>query len=297
MPNPPNSEGARVSPAETIWDWGSRPLIKVCGVRTPELAVAVAHAGADFIGVNFAHVSKRRTDPATASRIVGALRALGPAEVSASVGCSASGRLVSRSTAPNRVSGTMLTAQQPQPDVRPAEASLVGRTCVAVGIFVEQSAEQVADIAATVGLDAVQLSGDCTPEACRVTHAATGLPVIPVVRLGASNDLAHAMALAKANGVAAILIDAPGTVGGSGHAWDHAQARPLVEALASVGMPVIVAGGLHSDNVRAALESSGGWGADVASGVETDGVTDASRVRAFVHAARRRSFADTSHRN
>ena len=218
-----------------------RPIIKVCGVRTPEIAADVADAGAELIGVNFAQISKRRTDPDTAHRITRALR---------------------------------------------AKSSPVGRTPFVVGIFVEQSAAQIAAIASEVGLDAVQLSGECTPSACIDAHVSSHLPVVAVIRLGASNDVARAKALAAAEGVAAVLVDAPNTVGGAGHAWNHSQARAVVDALALVGMGVIVAGGLHEGNVRAALESSGAWGADVATGVETGGMTDAERVRAFVRAAR-----------
>ncbi|NBT94841.1 MAG: phosphoribosylanthranilate isomerase, partial [Chloroflexi bacterium] len=38
--------------------------VKICGIRSVDVAVACAGAGADFLGFNFAPVSRRRTDPA-----------------------------------------------------------------------------------------------------------------------------------------------------------------------------------------------------------------------------------------
>ena len=246
---------------------GGAPLVKVCGVRTPEIAVAVAHAGADLIGVNFAQVSKRRVDLQTARQIAEALTP---------------GRQTWRNGSPSPVATGEGLGRGPL-----REGQAWGPLSL-VGIFVEQSADQIAAIASEVGLDAVQLSGDCTPTACAEASLASGLPVIAVMRLGAADDLARATALAQATGVAAVLVDAPNTVGGAGHAWDHSQARPVVGALGLIGIPVIVAGGLNQGNVRAALESSAARGVDVASGVETDAMTDPELVRDFVRAAHAR---------
>lgn len=238
-----------------------RPVVKICGIRTPEAALAVAVAGADLIGVNFAHVSKRRVDLATARRIVETLREGGE-----------------RPPAPLNLpplAAPPLRKERSEWSPRPG----------AVGIFVEQSPDEIAAIAHEASLQAVQLSGDCTPAACIAVHDATGLPVIAVMRLGSASDVPIAMALASSTGVVAVLVDAPGTVGGAGHAWDHAQARAVVDAVASLGVGVIVAGGLHEGNVCSALARSGAWGVDVASGVETAGMTNPERVRAFVRGA------------
>lgn len=83
----------------------------------------------------------------------------------------------------------------------------------------------------------------------------------------------------------AYVLDAlDGTRGGTGTAVDWDAARRVVERSPR---PVVLAGGLTPENVGAAIVKVRPWGVDVSSGVETDGVKDPDRIRAFVAAARR----------
>jgi phosphoribosylanthranilate isomerase len=87
----------------------------------------------------------------------------------------------------------------------------------------------------------------------------------------------------------AFLLDsanvATGQVGGTGKTHDWALSAEIVRRFA--GVPVIVAGGLNSENVAEAVRQIRPAGVDVNSGTKgADGFKDAARMRAFVRAAK-----------
>jgi phosphoribosylanthranilate isomerase len=87
--------------------------------------------------------------------------------------------------------------------------------------------------------------------------------------------------------VDAILLDSgsPAERGGTGKrfAWKDAAVQ-----IASVSVPVIVAGGLNPENVEEAIMTLRPWGVDVVTGVEREpGKKDPEKIIAFINAARR----------
>jgi phosphoribosylanthranilate isomerase len=89
------------------------------------------------------------------------------------------------------------------------------------------------------------------------------------------------------NGPAAILIDAcvPRQYGGTGQTVDWHVLQPQRVLLQR--LPLILAGGLGSDNVAQAISIMRPTAVDVASGVESEpGRKDADLVHRFVTAAR-----------
>jgi indole-3-glycerol phosphate synthase / phosphoribosylanthranilate isomerase len=157
-----------------------------------------------------------------------------------------------------------------------------GEPPLPIGVFVNESAEAIAAIEYSVGLDAIQLSGDETPEQCAEVDRRTGLPVIKTLRLRTEADLARLDAYALAG--ATLLLDTPaasGAYGGTGETGDWTLAREAAKR-----WPVILSGGLTHENVGSALAAVGPRGVDVSSGVETAKVKDPDKMRAFVIAAR-----------
>lgn len=163
-------------------------------------------------------------------------------------------------------------------------ARLLARTRPAlgavVGVFVNEAPEVIRARVRECGLTAVQLHGDEPPESCE----GYGAPVIKALRVRGVEDVARARTYVGVGEVAALLLDgaAPG-YGGGGVGFDWS----LVAELANVGVPILVAGGLHPGNVAEAVRATRPYGVDVASGVETSpGIKDAQAVRAFVRAAK-----------
>ena len=152
----------------------------------------------------------------------------------------------------------------------------------AVGVFVNETPARIAEVARKAGLDAVQLSGDETPEQCGETAALCGKPVVKALRLRAADDLAQMDAYALAG--ATIALDTPatdGVYGGTGETGNWHLARE-----AAGRWPVILSGGLSAENVAAGIEAVGPRGVDVSSGVETGNAKDARKIGTFIAAAR-----------
>ena len=83
-----------------------------------------------------------------------------------------------------------------------------------------------------------------------------------------------------------------GEFGGTGHPAPWAMLR---ERWGENRPPLILAGGLTPDNVAAAIHAVRPWGVDVASGVESArGVKDIARVARFIERARGTAAGDTA---
>ena len=172
----------------------------------------------------------------------------------------------------------------PSPTRGGGQGERVARTRdpLAIGVFVNEPVERIAEIAAFVGLDAVQLSGDESPEMCAAVATATGLPILRALRLRTADDLPLLDDYALAG--ATLMLDTPsedGRYGGTGQPGDWRLA-----AEAARRWPIILAGGLTPDNLTEALALVVPRGVDVSSGVETNGAKDTAKIAAFLRVAR-----------
>jgi phosphoribosylanthranilate isomerase len=154
-----------------------------------------------------------------------------------------------------------------------------------VGVFVNMPAAAVNAVASFCGLDWVQLSGDETWEYCQEIEK----PMIKSIHI--SPSLSERELLAQmGNGRRMLgshsliyLLDTfvEQKYGGTGQefAWEIARQ-------AAAKYPVIIAGGLHPGNVGQVVASLRPWGVDVSSGVESEGVKDVDKIKAFIQAVR-----------
>ncbi|MDB4888517.1 MAG: N-(5-phosphoribosyl)anthranilate isomerase [Gemmatimonadetes bacterium] len=167
-----------------------------------------------------------------------------------------------------------------------ARATLSGRRARKVGVFANQTPAEIAEVAAVVGLDVIQLHGTSDPRRVLDVRAATGLEIWGVVRTDSGVLPEDVEDLASA--ADALLIDAmsPGQLGGSGRTIPWLELGESLDAL-TAGYRIVLAGGLTPDNVAEAIDYVSPMVVDVSSGVESSpGIKDQKLVRAFIAAAR-----------
>ena len=171
-------------------------------------------------------------------------------------------------------------------EYRGRAAALRVRSPLIVGLFANQTAEFVNRVARSCGLDYAQLCGDEPPD----FWDALDLPVIRQVKVREELGRAAAVGLAaeqvgeaiQAGHLAALDKHQAGALGGTGTSFDWGLAKDIAGE-----RRLLLAGGLTADNVGDAIAIAAPWGVDVSSGVETGGVKDAAKIRAFAEAVER----------
>ena len=150
-----------------------------------------------------------------------------------------------------------------------------------VGLFRNQDARWVNKAAQQVDVDCVQLCGDEDEAYMR----AMWKPVLRQVwiKSDTSRDelgdlVEHHLARGRM-----VLLDRYNehTPGGGGKTFDWSIAEGIAEREG-----VLLAGGLNPENVDSAVQQLKPWAVDVSSGVETDGIKDHAKIRAFIETAK-----------
>jgi anthranilate synthase/phosphoribosyltransferase len=186
-------------------------LLKACGIRTVDLLRQVGLA--DFVGINFSPVSKRRVEE------------------------------------------SVLTEAGGLPEG-------------AVAVFYKNSADDIREVLSRWPFRWVQVyAGDVSPEVVRSLRA----KVILAVRVGAPADLE--MVEDYASDVDFFILD--GAAPGSG------QGVPAGLIPTDFPYPFLLAGGIGADNALIFKQYKNCLGVDVASGIETDGAVDATKIAAL----------------
>ncbi len=166
--------------------------------------------------------------------------------------------------------------------------SIVGRLRAAlgegvptlVGLFANQPVDEVNRIVEECGLERAQLCGD-EPQGY---WSEVAVPVIRQIKV--RDDIPTEEAVEAAAQQIEEVVGAGftpmldkyerGHLGGTGRTFDWRVARELASRY-----DLVLAGGLTPDNVARAIAEVGPRVVDVSSGVETDGVKDAAKIRRF----------------
>ena len=146
-----------------------------------------------------------------------------------------------------------------------------------VGVFVNLSAPEVLQIAELCGLDFIQLHGSETRQYCRSFPRER---LIKALSFRSEDEFA----IMADYPVRAFLVDAhdPVRFGGTGKTCDWNVAYK-----AAARHPLVLAGGLGTNNILAALEAVRPLAVDLSSGVESaPGKKDHEKIRAVVAAVR-----------
>jgi phosphoribosylanthranilate isomerase len=154
----------------------------------------------------------------------------------------------------------------------------------AVGIFVNHPDPQnLEDFALSIGLHALQLHGNESPDYCSMIQR---VKVIKAIRV----DSSFRVDALRNYGSRTFLLDAPGPddrFGGTGRAfnWDQVYG-------ANAFGSIVIAGGLTPENVSQVVEKLHPFAVDVATGVESKpGKKDYDRMRRFIEAVQRADVA------
>ena len=146
-----------------------------------------------------------------------------------------------------------------------------------VGVFVNETLDNLVSIATEANLDAVQLHGDEDEAFIQSLKERTNVEVWKAVQIRSAAD-AEAWIDSSAD---MLLFDAyhKDERGGTGEVFDWS-------CLDVFERPFMLAGGIDSTNVARAIRTVRPYGIDISSGIETEGVKDNEKIKAFTNIVR-----------
>ena len=162
--------------------------------------------------------------------------------------------------------------------VSPERASelkaLLDPRITAVGVFVNETPENIANLLESGVIDAAQLHGDEDEEYISSLRKLTDKTLIKAFKVNSVQDVIKA----ESSSADLVLLDSGA---GTGSVFDW-------ELIRTVKRRYFLAGGLDSRNVGEAIETLHPWAVDVSSGIETGGIKDAKKMADFISAAGRK---------
>lgn len=255
------------------------PKVKMCGISKVETIPAVVEAKPDYMGLVFAP-SKRQVTVDQAKTLVEELhKQYGNRYSREEVQCSNDvvqdgaviGAVQEGTATGDAHEGTLTSTENASPTLIHQEAIKT------VGVFVNETLETLVKIATEVNLDAVQLHGDEDEAFIQSLKERTNVEVWKAVQIRSAAD-AEAWIDSSAD---MLLFDAyhKDERGGTGEVFDWS-------CLDVFERPFMLAGGIDSTNVARAIRTVRPYGIDISSGIETDGVKDDEKIKAFTNIVR-----------
>ena len=141
-----------------------------------------------------------------------------------------------------------------------------------VGVFVNETLDNLVRIADTANLDAVQLHGDEDEAFIQSLKERTNVEVWKAIQIRTAADTEKWID----SSAEMLLFDAyhKDERGGTGEVFDWSS-------LDAFERPFMLAGGIDSTNVARAIRTVRSYGIDISSGIETNGVKDDEKITAF----------------
>lgn len=150
--------------------------------------------------------------------------------------------------------------------------SLLDPAIQSVGVFVNESVENVASLLQSGTIQMAQLHGQEDENYAKNLKSMCDKPIIKAFIIKSEEDIKKALAYPSDY----LLLD---NGLGTGEAFDWSLIR-------NIDRPFFLAGGLNSENVREAISLTGPYAVDTSSGVETDHRKDYDKIKAFIDAVR-----------
>ena len=143
----------------------------------------------------------------------------------------------------------------------------------AVGVFVNEDVNAVAELLKNGIIDIAQLHGSENEDYIKALRRLCENPIIQAFRIGNESDITAA----ERSSADFVLLDSGA---GTGTVFDWKMIK-------NIKRPYFLAGGLSPENVEDAIDELTPYAVDVSSGIETDGFKDKIKMAAFVAAVRK----------
>jgi phosphoribosylanthranilate isomerase len=150
-------------------------------------------------------------------------------------------------------------------------------------------ADRLIDKVRRLGVNTLQLWDPLEPEDYgRLHQELPGLSIVQAIHVIDASAIEHAQTAARL--ADALVLDSSNPTvpfrwesqAGATHDWSISQ-----EIVQTVDCPVLLAGGLHSENVESAVRLVRPYGVDVCTGVRTEDALDRRKLAAFFESLRR----------